>query len=86
MAVREKEGQLISVDRVKREAARVASQVVGALASIPGRLAQQFSAMTDAKAIHELLEIEINRAITIARTGFSGDEEVATNGRDGGEA
>lgn len=65
LAVKEKEGQLVAVEEVRKYLARLAAQALGALIPIPGRLAEQFSAMTNANKIHELIEDEINRAIQI---------------------
>ncbi len=85
LEVRKREMQLIPVERVRDEGAKLAAQVLGALSPIPGRLAQQFSAMTDANAIHEMLEVEINRAIMLARDGVTFEETVTDGGCAGEE-
>lgn len=74
LAVQEKEGQLIAIAEVRKQAAKLAKEVIGVLAAIPGRLAQQLSAMTDANKIHALLEDEHNRAIRMVQKGFGYEE------------
>lgn len=70
LEVRKRECQLVEMEEVRRQSAALASQVMGVFSAVPGRLAHQLSAMTDADKIRELLKSELGRAIEMVRSEF----------------
>lgn len=63
LKLQEAKGELVRVDVVRSEYARLGSVVKSSLSNIPDRIASQLAGMTAAHEIHSLLTREINQAI-----------------------
>lgn len=70
LRAKEKEGQLVEVDNVKREAFEIGRRCREAMLSIVPRVADRLLAIKDAHEIYQLLESEIK----IALQEFSNDD------------
>lgn len=63
LKLREAEGELIKVDYVRSELAKLAGTVKSALLNIPERVSAELAGMNDPHDIHTLLTREINQAM-----------------------
>ena len=71
----EQEGSLVSSDKVKKTAFKIARSVRDAMINIPDRLAAELSGMTDQFLIHKRISEEIREALENLTNEVSFDDE-----------
>ncbi len=73
--IEEKQGTLISVEKVREDGANLGRILLGALTAMPSRLHQQLAVMTDPRAIYDLLDEEIAYMIVSIRKACGLDDD-----------
>ncbi len=82
MEIEEKQGKLVRIEDVEKEAAELYRILLSVLEALPSRLHQQLSVMTDSREIYDLLANEVNHMIAAIRKLCGVDDG---NAEDAGE-